>query len=132
MKLTAKTSTLGMAVLLAFGIAGTANAQECSMGDWDTDANAELTNDEFTAGIESDDWFGAWDANEDGLLDENEFGVATSGWGLDNEMLWNDWNEDDGVLEDDPLSDGLFDVADRDRNEMLNCDEYNWFAGLDA
>ena len=130
MKIFRKTSSLGLAVMLAFGLAGTAHAQECVIGDWDVDTDAELTRDEFAAGFDSAGWFDDWDADGDGLLSEDEFGVAAGDWGLDTGALWQEWVQDDEFIEDDPLAYGLFDVWDEDDDYVLSCDEYNRFVGI--
>jgi hypothetical protein len=129
MRILNKTSRLGLAVLLAFGMAGVAQAQECVYDGWDMTSDGLLDQAEFRAGFDNEEWFDEWDDDDDELLSESEFDVGTSDWGMARTGLWADWdaNEDD-FIDDDEFAEGLFDVWDEDDDVMLSCDEYN--AGL--
>ena len=48
-------------------------------GDWDTDADAQWTQEEFGAGFGEQDAFGGWDANQDNMIDEDEFNQGVFG-----------------------------------------------------
>ena len=55
--------------------------------DWDTDADLGLTEEEFTAGATEQDVFGGWDADESGVLDEDEFyGGVYNSWDMDDDL----------------------------------------------
>lgn len=130
MRLIAKTSSLGLAVLLAFGTAGIAQAQDCTWDGWDTSADGMLDTAEFRTGFDNEQWFNEWDDDGDELLSEEEFDLGTSGWGMARDGMWTAWdaNQDD-FIDDDEFAEGLFDVWDEDDDVMLACNEYE--AGLD-
>ena len=67
--------------------------------------------------------FGDFDINGDGMWDQNEFNV-----GFENSFGEWDANQD-GFLDDNEFADTSFNLADRDRNEMI--DEEEWGVGAD-
>ena len=69
--------------------------------------------------------FDGWDANDDGLLDDDEFGLASSDWDIGDDSF-DTWDvNDDGYLDDDEMSDGLFDTWDDDDDDQLVGTEYD-------
>lgn len=77
--------TTGAAALLL--MAGTAMAQT----DWDANADGQIDQDEFSAGLESDGPFDDWDTDRDESLSREEFDAGmmssfdTDGDGILNE-----------------------------------------------
>lgn len=65
-----KTDKIVLAAVLALAM-GTAHTQE--YGEWDTDADGVLGQNEFVTGARETDAFGEWDADDDNLVTENEF-----------------------------------------------------------
>lgn len=131
MRLIAKTSSLGLAVLLAFGTAGVAQAQECvGAAGWDTTTDNMIDPAEFRTGFDNEQWFNDIDDDDDGLLSTDEFELGASDWGIADNELWTAWDEnEDDFIDDDEFAKGLFDVWDEDDDVMLACNEYE--AGLD-
>lgn len=67
--------------------------------------------------------YSEWDANNDGMLDEQEFDAGYDEVGLYDE-LYDDWDVNgDGVLDEDEFGDGLYDSWDKDDNGYLEEDE---------
>lgn len=58
--------------LAAFAI-GPVHA-EADFGEWDIDENGGINEAEYASGFENDGVLEKWDANEDGILDDDEFG----------------------------------------------------------
>lgn len=111
---------------------------------------ADLDAAAFNTAFASTEWFETWDADDDGLLNEDEFGISFfDAWDLDDndeivETEWNDfaadfglddetwsvWDADaDGVLSEDELNTGLgnlnfFTDWDLDDDELLDEEEY--------
>lgn len=90
---------------LAFALIGGATAY--AAGDngynaWNTDDAEGLTYEEWDAGFNDEEQFDAWDADGDGLLDEDEFneGVFSSYDDNENDTLdepeYGDYNDDLG------------------------------------
>lgn len=66
---------------------------------WDANNNDMLEENEFYAGYEESGLFEVWDTNDDGSLDQDEFG----------EGLYGTWDaNDDGMLEADELEENGF------------------------
>lgn len=87
-------------VALAAALAsGTAYAEEeFGLDEWDTDASGDLSYEEWDAGFDDEGLYGDWDLDDDGIVDEDEFG------------------------------EGLFDLYDEDDDDVLNADETDAFA----
>lgn len=59
--------------------------------------------------VAQEDW-GAWDANEDGILDNGQFGA-----GFGENEVFETWDADgDGLLSEDEFSEGVFGSYDHD------------------
>lgn len=121
-------------------------------GEWDTDANTELSEEEFRTGLTSEGVFGqwdenadtyldenevggglfeTWDANNDMALDENEFNTAAGDWFNEGQYgTFSEWDTDtDGQLTEEEFSTrfsetGLYDEWDADTNAQLTEDEF--------
>lgn len=63
--------TLMTGAALALLLSGPALAAEM---EWDTDADAQIDEAEFQAGLEDDGVYDRWDEDADGMLSEDEFG----------------------------------------------------------
>ena len=103
-----------MAVALALGLvapvfaAAPAMAQE-DMGAWDANDDGVLDNDEFATGFGESGVFGDWDSDGDGSLTEDEFNAGVFGGYDDNGDGTIDESEF-GDVGDDMGDGGLFDV----------------------
>lgn len=95
-------------------------------GVWDTDDDGLLDDDEF--GYSWGDTFDTWDEDDSGYIEEsewNEFGVGVNGDTFDT------WDADnDGLLDDDEFADGSFGMMDNNGDGFL--DENEWNTGLEA
>lgn len=114
-------STLLALMLASFaGLATTASAQDDEVGDdellneFDDNEDGLLDEDEFGAGY---DGFDQLDANEDGVLDNEEFGD-------DEEMFDNYDANDDGALGEDEFNGGTFDDMDANDDGFLDDEEF--------
>jgi hypothetical protein len=109
-----------LSAVFAAGVVACAAPQERAVADvgWDADENGVLGEDEFRTGLADADGFGAWDADDDGLLSEDEF--AETNVGGDFGMFDTD---DDGFLNDEEFGVGLFDTWDADDNGVLDDSE---------
>lgn len=77
------------------------------------------TDEPETAEVDTD--FDEYDANADGLWDENEFGEANN----DN---FTEWDSDaDGAFDNDEFYDSTFETADRNNDDGI--DEQEWSEG---
>lgn len=71
-----------------------------------------------------------WDTDRDGVVDEDEFEVASAG-DIGDIGDFADWDADrNGALSEDEFYSGAYDVWDADRNGLLSQDEFG--AGSDA
>ncbi|MFA0963789.1 hypothetical protein AB9P05_18435 [Roseivirga sp. BDSF3-8] len=124
--------------------------------DWDTDANESIDNDEFYNGITNSnrmsEWDSdadgsltdaelyegsrnAWDTNQDGMLDENEWntGMETyfAGYSEDAYGAFNDWDTNqDGILDTGEYNQGIgntgyYDAWDADSDNMISDREFS-------
>ena len=121
-------TALGLVMILTAGSA--AGAVRWEFSDWDQDGNLELTEREFVGGATELDMFGMWDADDDDLLDEDEFyGGLYDTWDLDADGMigedefsqaadrwladmdiagFGDWDEDgDGLLNEEEFRAGI-------------------------
>lgn len=74
-------------------------AGDDAFGNFDTDADGRLSNEEFGAGFSGTEWFGNYDADADNTINETEFGE-----GIFNDF---DTNVDGGI---DETEFGIFDA----------------------
>lgn len=135
MRLNATTSSLGLAVLLAFGTAGVAplhaQANDGTFDTWDTNADGMIAGNEYRDSFRNSDWFDDWDEDNDGLLSDAEFGVGTTGWGMaGSNAEFDTWDtNNDDFLDENEFSMGVFDSWDENNDNALASDEYD--AGID-
>ena len=65
--------------------------------------------------------FDRWDVNNDEYLDETEFRTIYS-----EGAFYDDWDaDDDGLLSDNELNEGIFNTYDADNDGILNNEEYD-------
>lgn len=141
MRITTRTTRLGLAAVLAFGLAGVApvHAQELGVNQdlgvfdtWDVDADGLVDQNEYRSTFHNAGWFEAWDDDDDDLLSDDEFDVGVSGWGMADQDHFDAWDvNDDEVLDENEFSVGVFDAWDEDGDSRLTSDEYDagigWF-----
>ena len=65
--------TLVTGAALALMVSGSALAAEMNWADWDSNADSQLDQNEFTAGLDADGAYDAWDGDRDGMLSRDEF-----------------------------------------------------------
>ena len=98
--------------------------------DWDRDNDLQITEQEFTQGSER--WFGEdfdtafsdWDSDGDGVIDQQDFG---ENWDSDYYAQW-DQNQDE-VLDENEFSQGLYETADLDQDQVITIEEEGWVEG---
>ena len=73
------------------------------VGEWDTDDDSILSEEEFGTGFESEGVFGGWDEDGDGALSEDEFNAGVFG-GYDA--------DDSGAIEEPEFGDAGDDIGD--------------------
>lgn len=93
----------------------------------DEDEDGYINDEEWQGGSEAmygdyadEDDFGSFDTNDDDVLDENEwnYGFSDAGW-------YDTYDSDQsGTVDDDELTDGVFDDWDADDDGYLNEQEY--------
>ncbi|GHA72596.1 hypothetical protein [Cognatilysobacter bugurensis] len=128
-------TTLGLSILLATGCASTQYAEDTSadvgFADWDADRNGMIADAEFRAGFTQNGWFNELDRDRDGRVTNEEFGMASTGWGLDGNAFATWDTNRDGVLDDGEFGTGAFSTWDRNRDSMLDDSEFaageGWF-----
>jgi hypothetical protein len=87
--------------------AAPAFAQE--IGDWDADADGMLSEEEFGVGFGEDGVYGGWDEDGDGALSEDEFNAGVFG-GYDEDESGIIEEPEFGDVGDDIGDGGLFDI----------------------
>lgn len=121
--------SLGLAVLMAIGFGGAAPAMAATpdFGAWDANRDSMLDQNEFRTGFNDGDWFGDWDGNRDNRLSNEEFDMQAKNWGFDSDDgVFDVWDaDDDGFLTNNEYADGAFVHWDRNRDYMLNDDEFD-------
>lgn len=88
--------TLAFAGVLAGALFAVNPAFAQTFQEWDTDTNQELSQDEWTQGFGETGIFDDWDANDDGMLEEDEF----------HEGVYSAYDQnDDDILDEDEFAD---------------------------
>jgi hypothetical protein len=115
----------------AFGLMlGAAPVNAAEFGDWDANADARITAEEFRTNFEEAGVFNAWDANDDMGLSESEF---ESGLGDDTTAFntrfgddaFGEWDlNDDDTLSNDEFNGGVYASYDRDGNKVIEEPEF--------
>lgn len=86
----------------------TATGDRSEFGTWDANNDGMLDNNEFRTRFNDGGWYGDWDGDRSGTLTNEEFGTANTSWGTAPE----------GVE-----TNGLFESWDADKNGQLVGDE---------
>lgn len=95
---------------------------------WDADQDEVLNDDEFA--VNWDDPFRAWDRDDDGDVDSAEFAIGV-GTEVDEFGGYAAWDADrDGLLDEDEFVDGAFALFDQDDDGVIS--ESEWDAGVDV
>ncbi|MDX5436488.1 MAG: hypothetical protein LPK03_04800, partial [Pontibacter sp.] len=93
--------------------------------EWDANDDDLLDENEFYGGF-----YDTWDVNDDDFVDEDEWTTATRDYGIENQN-WSDWDTNaDNRLDADEFRTGMGTTTyytdwDADRNEMINEREYS-------
>lgn len=93
--------TAAISAVVVTLIAGPALAQ--GMGDWDSNSDSMLDQNEFSTGWADNNAFGTWDADSDGLLSQDEFDAGVFG-GYDQ--------DDNGMIDEPEFGDAGDDMGD--------------------
>jgi Ca2+-binding EF-hand superfamily protein len=97
---------------------------ENEFGVWDADDDGVISEDEFQAGIEKEGIWTDWDANQDKKLDEEEFTVSAENVGM-TDLDFNAFDaDDDGSVDGEEFQDGLFGAFDEDSSGFIETKEY--------
>ena len=97
-----KVTTL-TAITLALGLAAVPALAQEDLGAWDADQDGILSEEEFGTGFGENEAFDSWDADGDGLLSEDEFNTGVFG----------SYDEDDsGAIEEPEFGDIGDDMGD--------------------
>lgn len=103
--------------------------------DFDTDNDVMISEEEFALGTER--YYGAegymggdfasYDANADGMLDQQEFGGF---YGTEYTPLFAGQDMDqDGMLNADEFATGIYNTADLDQDQIITIEEEGFFEG---
>ena len=108
-------------IALALTLSSTAAfAGNYDFNDYDANSDGNLTTDEFYGSVS--DWgvYRDWDANDDGLIDENEWND------LDWDYTYTDWDADgDGYLDSGEFYDGVYSTYDADEDGHWSNSEWD-------
>ena len=99
----------GTLVALSLVSAGGAFAQEEGFNEWDANGDGGVGYEEWDTGFDDEGVFGGWDANEDNMLDDQEYGEGV--FNTYDQDRSGDLNEEEyGNFEDDAGDEGFWDV----------------------
>lgn len=92
--------------------------------DWDANDDGLLDEDEFGKGLAEKEVFEKFDRNADERLDEQEFTVNAEDYGLVN-VEFNAFDADgNDFIDGDEFESGLFDTYDTDDSDFIETDEF--------
>ena len=92
-------------------------------GAWDANRDNCLAQNEF--GVNWNNEFGVWDNDRSGFVDDDEFGVGV-GTDIGEFGAFGDWDlNDDNLLDTNEFGVGSFGVFDDDRNNCIGVNEWN-------
>ena len=122
---------LGFCALAVIGLTGCAATDPIDNNygpfqEWDVDRDGNLEDAEFSQRIAERDYYGDWDQNEDGVINENEFeaGVFYSYAG-DNDVIDNtEFSEASGAWYADADDAGTFGDWDANDDDMIDSNEF--------
>lgn len=99
---------------------------------WDTDADAGLSEDEFSSGLRQGNHWTDWDADANQSLNQDEFNNAFGESEWYEEGLFGEWDADgNSELTEDEWQSGLFDRWDADNDNLVREGDFDneLFAG---
>lgn len=114
------------------GVIGYTELSDGLYRTWDANDDGEVSVDEWDTAV--DLWFGeeavnlsveAWDADGNGVISESELDAA-----LEETNLLARLGGGDGTVDEDELSDGLFDIADADADDAVAPEEEGFFSSV--
>jgi hypothetical protein len=107
-------------LILAAGFAMASSlAFAADLGEFDANADGVLDENEYYGYVSDAGVYSEWDADNDGFIEENEFGEL----GVDNDF--SDWDEDNNdYLDTAEVYDGLY--SSFDENENGHWDSGEW------
>ncbi|MBM6584257.1 hypothetical protein ILT44_29095 [Microvirga sp. BT689] len=128
MKLFSNVSRLGVCAFGLMLFAAPVSAAE--FGDWDANADARLTSEEFRMNFEEVGVFNAWDENDDLGLTESEFetGLGDDATAFNTrfgDKAFDEWDvNDDDRLSNDEFYDGVYASYDSDGDKIIEEPEF--------
>lgn len=107
-------------LVAALFFAGTLALAQSDFEAMDTDDDGSISKDEFYGYVGDAGIYGDWDLDDNGLIDENEFGE----FGLDEE--YDVWDTDrSGWLDSGELYDGIYGYYDEDESGHWDGNEWD-------
>lgn len=111
---------LGLALGVSLALSSAPVLAGGSFSKHDADSNGQLSKDEFYGTAADMGRYSDWDANSDGLLDENEWNDAEFSYDL------NTWDgNSDGYVDAGEFYDSTFDYFDEDNNDYWSDTEWD-------
>lgn len=131
MKLLKKVNFTFLAALITLICIASPAAAQCGFSDWDGNSDSNLDEDEFDSALEEVGYYDDWDADGDSFLSEQEWNDGIDSFGVYGTADYEDfseWDEDeDGRLSEDEFGAGIFDTVDRDDDDSIGEDDWDWF-----
>ncbi len=97
-----------------------------TFSSWDTDANRDLSEDEFGAGAHQGAAWTMWDTDANTTLDQEEFDTAFGQEDWYEEGSFDQWDADgDGELSREEWHSGVFQAMDENNDGRITEDEFS-------
>lgn len=128
MKLFSSVSLVGVCTVGLMLFAAPVSAAE--FGEWDANADARLTSEEFRTNFEEVGVFNAWDENDDLGLTESEFetGLGDDATAFNTrfgDKAFDEWDlNDDNRLSNDEFYNGVYASYDSDGDKIIEEPEF--------
>lgn len=115
-------STLGAAALLSTTLLAAGDKALTDMGTWDADANKKITMEEWDDAIDDNALFDKVDKNNNGNFDVEEALDDVLDYDIAMDI------DDGGTISRDEFKLGLFNMQDKNKDEMLDESEFTQFS----
>lgn len=92
---------------------------------WDTDANRDLSEEEFRSGTRQGTWWTGWDTDANTTLSEEEFGTAFGQEDWYEEGAFDEWDTNgDGEISREEWQSGVFQAMDENNDGRIQEEEF--------